>query len=202
MKTPDFFNTVPSITLYDPLAKVLGATEDGLLTYTYEDVVKLAGHSCPTVAGAYLMVMKGLESLYKDEIPVRGAIKVHLKGKLGDGVIGVISNVASMITGATDISGFHGLAGNFDRRNLLNYEADIAGEIALERIDTQAKVILSYDPSCVIPDSRMGPLLSQIASGSADEETQTLFAALWQDRVRRILIDSRDDVRLLHCRIS
>ena len=197
MKTPDFFNNVPSITLRDPLADILGASQNGLLTYTYEDTVKLAGHSCPTVAGAYLMVMKGLEALYKDEIPVRGGIRVYLKGKLGDGAVGVIANVASMITGATDIGGFHGLAGKFDRRNLLNYEADIAGELALERIDTQTKVILSYDPSCVTPDPRMGPLLSQIASGSADEETKILFALLWQERVRRILIDSRDDLRLV-----
>ncbi|MFA6189102.1 MAG: hypothetical protein WC680_07465 [Sulfuricurvum sp.] len=201
MKTPEFFKNIPSITLRDPLAEVLGAAENGILTYTYEDIVKLSGHSCPTVAGAYLMVQKGLESLYGKEIPVRGAIKVHLKGKLGDSVVGVISNVASMITGATDISGFHGLAGKFDRRNLLSYEADITGEIALERVDTQNKVILSYDPSFVAPDPRMGPLLSQIASGSTNEELRVLFATLWQDRVKRILINSREDDRLIQCHL-
>lgn len=112
MKTPDFFSLIPSITLIDPLAEVLGAAENGIVEYFYEDVVKLAGHSCPTVAGAYLMVRLGIQSLYSEKTPVRGEIKVLIKGKLGDGVVGVIANVASMITGATEKGGFHGLEGN------------------------------------------------------------------------------------------
>ena len=63
MTLPDFFNQAPKITLRDPLAQFLGATPDGLLTYAYEDAVKLCGHSCPTVAGAYLMVLKGVQAL-------------------------------------------------------------------------------------------------------------------------------------------
>ena len=55
MKTPDFFDKVPPIVIADPLAEFLGATEGGLLEYRYVDAVKLAGHSCPTVAGAWLM---------------------------------------------------------------------------------------------------------------------------------------------------
>ena len=54
------------------LASFLGAFEDGIIEYSYLDVVKSAGHSCPTVLGAYLMTLKGLEALYKDEIPKRG----------------------------------------------------------------------------------------------------------------------------------
>mgnify|MGYP003492414693 FL=1 len=38
----------------DPLAELLGAAEGGRLEYTYADAVKLTGHSCPTVAGAWL----------------------------------------------------------------------------------------------------------------------------------------------------
>src|SRR5512135_1825206 len=116
METPYFFNEIASITLHDPLAKALGAAAKGILEYTYADSVKLAGHSCPTVAGAYLMVQKGLHALYGNELPVRGEIKVLLRGKLGEGTVGVIANVASMITGATDTGGFHGLGGRFDRR--------------------------------------------------------------------------------------
>ncbi|HEX5622924.1 MAG TPA: hypothetical protein VFX57_00660 [Sulfuricurvum sp.] len=199
MKTPDFFTDVPSITVRDPLAELLGAAQNGLLTYTYEEVVKLAGHSCPTVAGAYLMVQKGLKALYGDEIPQRGAINVYLKGKLGEGVVGVIANVASMITGATDNSGFHGLGGTFDRRNLLNYEAPIEGEMALERIDTQSRVTLTYDPSIVPSNPRMGEILPLVLSGRADERTKNLFAQLWQERVQRILIDFAEDKRVVQC---
>ena len=86
MTTPDFFNDVTPIIVRDPLSEVLGAASNGLIDYTYRDVVKLAGHSCPTVAGAFLMVQEGLKSLYGDETPVRGEIKVLMKGKLGDGV--------------------------------------------------------------------------------------------------------------------
>lgn len=199
MKTPDFFSLIPSITLFDPLAEVLGAAENGIVEYTYEDVVKLAGHSCPTVAGAYLMVHSGLQSLYGDETPVRGEIKVLMKGKLGEGVVGVIANVASMITGATEKGGFHGLGGKFDRRDLLSYEAAIEEEMALERTDTLERVVLSYDPSCVQADPMTGALLPLILSNRADKGERDLFGILWQERVRKIMIDYREDERLVRC---
>lgn len=201
MITPDFFNDVAPIVMYDPLAQVLGAARGGMIEYTYTDVVKLAGHACPTVAGAYLMVEKGLNALYAQETPVRGAIKVFVKGKLGEGVVGVISNVASMITGATTISGFHGLAGHFDRRDLLFFVADMQADMVFERIDTGARVELSYDPSFVSSDERMGELLMRVASGNADDEDKELFGNLWQDRVKRILIEFKNDPRLVNCTV-
>ncbi|MFH0709329.1 MAG: hypothetical protein V2A75_03890 [Pseudomonadota bacterium] len=201
MRTPDFFNDVTPIVVRDPLCEVLGAANNGIIDYTYRDVVKLAGHSCPTVAGAFLMVQEGLKLLYKDETPVRGEIKVLMKGTLGEGVVGVIANVASMITGATDVGGFHGLAGKFDRRQLLFYNAEIEGEMALERVDTSKRVTLSYNPSFVMSDPRMGELLPLIASDRADTTQRELFAMLWQDRVKRILIEHRNDPRLLKCTI-
>lgn len=197
MKTPDFFKAVPSITMSDPLAQILGAADSGILNYTYEDIVKLAGHSCPTVAGAYLMLRKGLAALYGDDTPIRGEIKVSMRGKLGEGTVGVVANVASMITGATDIGGFHGLAGKFDRRSLLSYEAEIEGEMGLERVDTGAQVTLVYNPSFVPADPRMGELLPLIVSGRADDSARELFGILWQERVSRILIDHSDDPRLV-----
>lgn len=199
MITPDFFNDVTPIIMRDPLAEVLGAVDKGLIKYTYTDVVKLAGHACPTVAGAYLMLEKGLNALYGDDTPIRGEIKVFVKGTLGEGVVGVISNVASMITGATTIGGFHGLAGHFDRRDLLFFVADMTSDMILERVDTGTRVELSYDPSFVVADERMGELLVRIASGSADADDRELFGTLWQDRVRRILIECKNDSRLVRC---
>lgn len=64
MSFPAFFAAAPTLTVRDPLAQFLGATADGAITYGYADAVKLAGHSCPTVAGAYLMVLQGLAELY------------------------------------------------------------------------------------------------------------------------------------------
>lgn len=201
MITPSFFNDITPIIMRDPLAEVLGAADKGMIEYTYTDVVKLAGHACPTVAGAYLMVEKGLNALYTQETPVRGGIKIFIKGKLGEGVVGVISNVASMITGATTIGGFHGLAGHFDRRDLLFFVPNMDVDMILERIDTGARVELSYDPSFVTTDERMGELLVRIASGSADAEDRELFGSLWQDRVRRILIEYKNDPRLVKCEV-
>ncbi|HQS65646.1 MAG TPA: hypothetical protein PLM93_00480 [Sulfuricurvum sp.] len=199
MITPTFFNDVTPIIMRDRLAEVLGAVDKGMIEYTYTDVVKLAGHACPTVAGAYLMLEKGLNALYGDDTPIRGEIKVFVKGTLGEGVVGVISNVASMITGATTIGGFHGLGGHFDRRDLLFFVADMKADMVLERVDTGARAELSYDPSFVAADERMGELLVRIASGSADSDDRELFGTLWQDRVRRILIKFKNDSRLVRC---
>ena len=53
MKHPDFFDAVPKINMYDPLAEFLGATENGILQYSYFDAVRFAGHSCQTITAAY-----------------------------------------------------------------------------------------------------------------------------------------------------
>lgn len=50
MRHPEFFDAVPPLRLRDPLAAFLGAAEEGVLEYRYIDAVRLAGHSCPTVA--------------------------------------------------------------------------------------------------------------------------------------------------------
>ena len=105
MTLPDFFNQAPKITLRDPLAQFLGATPDGMLTYAYEDAVKLCGHSCPTVAGAYLMVLKGVQALYPNEIPERGNIEVAMRGGRSEGTVGVTASVAQLITGAAPETG-------------------------------------------------------------------------------------------------
>jgi hypothetical protein len=60
MHFPEFFEIAPRITIHDPLAAFLGAAADGIIEYCYADAVKLAGHSCPTVASAYLMTRAAL----------------------------------------------------------------------------------------------------------------------------------------------
>lgn len=50
MNYPPFFADIPKIVMRDPLAALLGAAQDGVIEYAYLDAVKLAGHSCPTVA--------------------------------------------------------------------------------------------------------------------------------------------------------
>ena len=188
------------IILYDPLCDLLGSSTNGLMTYTYEDVVKLTGHSCPTASGAFLMVKKGLEELYGDETPLRGGIKAVVQGKLGDGVVGVISSVVSYITGATDISGFHGLGGNYDRCGLLSYDENLDAQMLLQRVDTGKSVKITYNPQLVPPAPQMQQLMQMVLSGNADEKTKKDFQDVWQGRVQNILAAFDTNANLVTCK--
>ena len=106
MSYPKFYDTIETIKLKDPLADLLGAFENGEYEISYQEVVKGAGHSCPTVAGAYLMTLVALKELYPSSRAIRGDIKVYFNEDITEGVAGVIANVISYITGATDKSGF------------------------------------------------------------------------------------------------
>ncbi len=193
MQYPLFFECVESIVLKDPLSDVLGAFESGLIEYTYLDVVKLAGHSCPTVAGAYLMTWRALEALYTDTTPVRGEIELFFKEGVEEGVAGVIANVISMITGATDKSGFKGLNGKFARHSLLHFDADVLSSARFKRKDTGKMVDVFYDPSLVLPASTMQPLMQKVLQAVATEEEKKEFGKLWQERVEKILCAHYDD---------
>ena len=56
--------------------------------YQFSDAVALAGHSCPTVASAYLMTRAALKALYGNDIPVRGNIAVVWQDERDEGVWG------------------------------------------------------------------------------------------------------------------
>lgn len=187
MTFPAFFTRAPRITLHDPLAQLLGATDDGQIEYGYEDAVRLAGHSCPTVAGAWLMTVKGLQALYPDSTPERGNVLVEFADSATNGVTGVIANVVSLVTGSTTDSGFKGLAGQHDRRDLLRFEQNLPGEIRFTRRDTGASVTVSFSAQSVPGSPNAMQLLQKILSGSANAQEKQEFGQVWQDRVRRIL---------------
>jgi hypothetical protein len=186
MNYPEFFDEVETIKLQDSLSGVLGAFAKGEYEFNYLDVVKSAGHSCPTVAGAYLITAEALKALYNDEMPVRGNIKVEFKEQLEDGVAGVISNVVSQITGATDRSGFKGLAGKFARHSLMDFDANINSSARFTRVDTGKSVDVFYDPSSIMPSRNMQPLMQKMMGGMAQPAEMKEFGELWQDRVKRI----------------
>lgn len=188
MTYPHFFDKVESIMLYDPLADFLGAVESGVIEIAYIDVVKFAGHSCPTVAGAYLMAKIGLEHLFKDAMPIRGEIKVMVRGKKSDGVNGVVGNTIAYICGVSDEAGFKGIGGKFSRAFKLEFGAKIDGEVRLQRVESGAYVDLSYDPSVVPPDPKMKELMAKLQSSQANIEDRKLFQTLWQERVKKILL--------------
>ncbi len=167
MLYPDYFDAAPVITLHDPLAEFLGAADGGVMEYRYLDVVGLAGHSCPTVACAFLMTRAALRALYADRLPVRGEIQVVFRDDQVDGTTGVVANMLGLITGAAGPGGFKGIGGRYHRDELLHFGADIDGEILLTRTDTGAAVEATANPNGIPSNPRIRELLTLCLAGTA-----------------------------------
>lgn len=197
MQAPAFFDAVPPVVMHDPLAETLGAAEDGVVEYRYADAVRLAGHSCPTVAGAWLMTATALRRLYGDERPQRGSIRVEVREPQDEGVAGVIGSVAGFVTGAAGDGGFKGLAGRHSRRNLISYGAAIEGDLRFTRTDTGASVEVAYHSGIVERPSDLRALMQAALEPSADAQARRAFARAWQEWVRRILVEHADDPALV-----
>ena len=193
MNYPDFYNSVEAVKLKDPLSNVLGAFENGEYEVTYLEVVKSAGHSCPTVAGAYIITQAALKALYPDERAVRGGVKVEFEEAFEDGVAGVIANVVSQITGATETSGFKGLQGQFARHSLMAFNVNMDASARFTRVDNGKSVEVTYNPSPIMPSPEMQPLMGKMMKGLASADELKEFGALWQDRVKRIF-ENLDEV--------
>lgn len=196
---PDFFAQAPVVTVRDPLAQFLGAVRQGLIAYRYEDVVRLAGHSCPTVAGAYLMALHGLRALYGSETPVRGDVEVFMRDAPDSGVTGVVASVVQLVTGAAPETGFPGAGPSalFARKNLLRFGTDVDGVLGMRRRDTGKAVTVHLDSARVPWPDDMRPLMAKAFTERADSAELERFAQLWQERVRRMLLDHADDPALV-----
>lgn len=197
MRVPAFFDEIPAIVVRDPLAALLGAAEHGRIEYHYVDAVKLAGHSCPTVASAWLMTAKALAFLYADALPERGNIRVEVRGALDEGTEGVTALIAGLITGAAGAGGFKGIAGRHVRRNLLDFAAPIAGRLRFTRLDTARAVEVDYHPQRAPMPPEMKGLMAMAIAPSADEDSRRELGRRWQAWVKTILLDHRDDPELV-----
>ncbi len=194
---PDFFDEAPSITMQDPLARFLGAANDGIMEYQYADAVRLAGHSCPTVAGTWLMTVHGLRALYGNELPIRGEIEVYMADARDAGTTGVMATVAQLVTGAAPETGFHGIGGRFGRNNLLHFDQPMQGAMGLRRKDTSAAVQVALDASVVPWPDEMRALLPKAVSGQASAAELQRFGELWQERVGKMLVDHADNINMI-----
>ncbi|BCT68004.1 MULTISPECIES: hypothetical protein [Nitrosospira] len=198
MSYPDFYEQAPVVRTRDPFAEMLGAAQDGMLEYHYADAVRLAGHSCPTVAGAFLMGRAALATLFPDEPAERGAIAIHMPAPESEGTTGVTAQVLTLLTGAASDNGFHGIQGRFRRKGLLSFAERREGEaINFKRLDTGAAVTVSLDVSPVPGDPAQGARMAAILYGNADDAQRAAFANAWQDRVRRLLLEFADDPRVI-----
>jgi len=188
MSESSLFPEKPVIRIYDPLGELLGAG-DGVFTYTYDDVVKLSGHACPTVAGGFLLAKRALDELWGDDMPQRGDVRVTVYGAQDEGTNGPISQVFTLLTGAAASNGFHGLGGQFARNDLLEFKPTGNPGFRFERISTGDSVTLIYDPSGISAAPTMGEDLGRILGGFADESVAKRFRDAWRDRVLHILED-------------
>jgi len=195
MSFPDWFDTIPSLNVRDRLAEMIGAADQGIIEYRYADAVRLAGHSCPTVACAWLIAVGGLRKLWPNDLPQRGGVGVAYADARADGSAGVSATVIGLLTGAQDDAGFKGLAGQHDRR-LAQFGAKLPTRLRMTRLDTGDAIDLDADPSTIAGDPAMFQLMPGVLAGRASADEVRAFGQFWQDRVRRILLAGQEIVRI------
>lgn len=195
---PAFFAQVPRLVVRDPLADFLGAAEGGVLEYGYADAVRLAGHSCPTVASAYALAHHALTRLFPGELPLRGAVRVSFQHPLDEGVTGVIAAVVGLLSGSAQDGGFKGIGGQFVRRNLQAFGAQQPLALRFTRSDSGATIDAAAELSRVPPHPEMPELMRHCMRGEADAAQTRRFGELWQQRVARILLAHWDDPEVFH----
>ncbi len=194
----DFFAELEPLRMREPLALTLGAFKkaDDIIDYSFLDVVKMAGHACPTTAAAYLCCREALKTLYVNDIPVRGDIAVTVYGDPGEGVYGVIGQVFSLLTGAAPQSGFKGLGHKFNRKDLLRFNPEKIEDTALcfefTRLDTGHTVLVKFYPQNIpFPaekSKRMGELMQKVLAETARQDEINQFRDLWMEKVREMLV--------------
>lgn len=189
-----FFKDVEPIKLQDPLSYILGAQKEGEpFVFNYTDAVLLAGHSCPAVSGAYKLTALALKTLYGNDLPTRGGIKVLIKGGPADLAYGPQAQVISLITGASGVTGFKGLGGKYGRNNKLFFDPKDPefNTFIFQREDNGKTVRVAYNPQAIPPDMRMNDVAPLVMQGIANDEEKELFHSLWQGNVRKILLEDK-----------
>ena len=193
--TQDYITEVPPIMMSDPYFEIFGQT-DGAIPYYYEEAVKLAGHSCGAVSGAWTITRKALEVLYPDgEIPVRGQIAVDAPGAEDEWFVGVFGEVITYITGAAPKSGFIGAEFGqtddvFVRQNKMVYDEEPTKQLPpmrewiFTRLDTGARVGVKFNLVVITPIPTPGrqAMGKKMAAGEATPEEAADYIEYWNDR--------------------
>ena len=188
MKYLDFFDSIEKIVLKDELLIFLWVNNDWLIDFSYKDIVKTAGHSCWTVAWAYLIAQKWLKELFWNENPNRGKIKVEIKKAPTDDNAWVIWCVLSNITWATTNYWFWGIpTWEFNRRNTLFYNVDIESDVKLTDLITWKSVEINYRPWRIVNPMK---ILKSAIWPDATELDKKTFPIKFQAMVKTIFENS------------
>jgi len=134
-----------------------------------------------------------LRALYGEAVPQRGAVAVELREAQYEGTTGVVASVLGLLTGAAGDGGFAGLGGQFVRRGLLRFNVPIETELRFTRTDTGQSVLAHSHVQEVAGDPQTRRLMQLCLTGQASAEESAEFGSLWQDRVRRILLEHAHD---------
>jgi len=190
LELPETLQAEPII-VRDPFLEFLGLVPAGEpIAISFPELVKAAGHVCPTVAGAYLILRHGLKALYGSEPAVRGAVRVTAYGGPADFGYGPIAQVVNFVIGAAPDTGFGGLArGRFRRRDLFLFKRDDIrrNEFDFERLDTGQRVRVIYDPSIIPAPSELATAIGPAITDGASAGDVARFRRLWLQRVEDIL---------------
>ncbi len=192
MEYPKFFDEVEKFILKDDLANFLGATKNGIIEINYLDCVKLAGHSCPTVAGSYILAKVAISKIFEnEEIAKRANVKIEFKKAKNESVTGVIASILGFILGASDEGGFSGIGGKFNRKNLITFGNNQNSMVKFTRIDTNKSIDLDLNTSIVPSDKKMPLLMQKILENKASPKEIKEFQELWQTRVEYMLLNKQ-----------
>lgn len=201
----EFFSKIEPIRMYDPLATLLGTFKEDhdihdIIEYHFIDVIKMAGHSCPTTASAFVACKYAMRMLFEDGIGERGAISIMVHGERDSGVYGVIAQVFSFITGACSETGFKGLGGLHRRNNLLWFGKEENKEYQqfdFTRRDTKRVCVVRSIPGSLpllepSESLRLNELFSKNVWEAVRGSKRAEFRDLWMKRVKLIALDEQD----------
>ena len=85
----------------------------------------------------------------------------------------------------------------FDRRNLLFFGAEVGEELRFTRKDNGAAVDVTAHLERVPSEPHMGELMAACITGRASDEVQREFGRVWQERVRRMLVEHAHDPQVI-----
>lgn len=137
------------ISVYEPFSNfLLGTEEEKSFDLTLLDVVRFAGHACPSMVGAFLISRRVIKELFPTGVCVRGDVEIDIPSAATQGATGPISNVFGFIFGAWGDTGFGGLNGQFVRRGLVRYSvSDLPpGAFRFRNVKTGACIDAFYNP--------------------------------------------------------
>lgn len=188
------------IMMRDKFLELVGVTKKPI-PYTYEEVVKFTGQSDGATAGAWMMAVMALETLYPDSTPVRGNIKIYAPGPGNEGHMGVFGEIFTYITGAQTEIGFSGVnfGDKYAKSNLMIYPDQPSGvpfnkvEWVWERLDTGKKVGVVFNLALIEPKvtPEWEALGKKIVDGLATQEEIAQHTAYWQSRAPYVFENAR-----------